>query len=325
MKNDLFPIIMVLISAFMWGSWGQFIKKVSGWPIRMFMFMLYFFSLILTWTVLLVSSGVNGYIELFSVLKENPKLLLYPILGGIIYTFGMWFNIIAVDIAGLSITYIIFTSISMLLGTGLSILAGGLPEGTSIYSVLIGAVLILISVFFCGYSSKAKEEENTSSNKVSIKTVLLYGVISGLFISAFPFFMTLSIKTPTNNVGLDSYQYMALLSCGSMITAILVCLIPLIKSKEFVPALKAPGIYFVFAALSAIMHYGGNILNSVYASLVGLAISWPLGQSMALWAVLWGVAYGEYKKAPLKSILSIVLAVIFIILGTLSITLTVYS
>lgn len=325
MKNDLFPIIMVLISAFMWGSWGQFIKKVSQWSIRMFMFMLYFFSLILTWTVLLINSGISGYVELFNLIQETLKLFLYPILGGIIYTFGMWFNIIAVDIAGLSITYIIFTSISMLLGTTLSILAGGLPDGTPVYSVLLGAILILISVFFCGYSSKAKENNSKTSNKVSIKTVLLYGVISGFFISAYPFFMTLSIKTDLNNVGLNSYQYMALLSCGSMITAILVCLIPLIKSKELVPALKVPKIYFVFAALSAIMHYGGNILNSVYASLVGLAISWPLGQSMALWAVLWGVIYGEYKNAPFKSILSIILAVIFIILGTLSITLTVYS
>lgn len=327
MNNNLLPIIMVLLSAFMWGSWGQFIKRVSGWNIRMFMFMLYLFSIILTWVILLIFCGIDGYIELLNLIYIHPQFLLYPILGGIIYTLGMWFNIVAVDIAGLSITYIIFTSISMLLGTSLSIIAGGLPEGTSIFSVLIGAILILISVFFCGYSSNSKEKNSVSNNKngVSIKTILLYGVISGFFVSSFPFFMTLSIKTSINPNGLNSYQYMALLSCGSMITAILVCLIPLIKSKELIKAFNVPKSYFVFAALSAIMHYGGNILNAVYAPLVGLALSWPLGQTMALWAVLWGVIYKEYNNAPMKSILSIILAIIFIILGTLYITLTVYN
>lgn len=327
MNNTTISILMILFASFMWGSWGQFIKRIEGWSLRGFMFVLYSASIILTWTALFCSGGTEAYKDLFYILSLNRELLFYPIAGGIIYTFGMWFNIVAINLAGLTITNIVFSSTAILLGTALSVFGGGLPGGTSMIGMIFGTIFILIAVYLSSMSVKLRQraETNLSDGKSIFKTVLFYGALSGTLVASFPFFMTLSIKTHIRETGLNSFQYMALLSVGSFITAIIVCLIPLIKSKKVKKTFVGiPVIYYIFAILSGIAHYGGNIINAYFAPYIGMAISWPIGQTMAMWGIFWGFVYHEYKNAPKSSLLCAYMSIFSIIVGIIIFSLLVY-
>ncbi|MGL5721012.1 MAG: hypothetical protein ACRCY4_01220, partial [Brevinema sp.] len=138
--NISVAFFMVFFAAFLWGSWGQFVKRIGAWPLQYFMLGLYFFSLFVTWGALF--SLESGKISsMFQYLAENPQFALYPLTGGMIFSLGMWYNIVAVSMSGLAITYIIFSSISIILGTGISALLGGLPENASLFYIFLGGAL----------------------------------------------------------------------------------------------------------------------------------------------------------------------------------------
>lgn len=325
-------ISFILFASFMWGSWLQFVKFIKKWTINEFMIIIYSFSLIFTWVILGLGNGTEAYADLFVYLAENPKLLLYPLVGGFLYTSGMWFNLSAVNIAGLTLTFIIFSAVSTIFGTLLSFLGGGLPPGTSIIPVFFGALLMVGAV---GLSSKAgnlhdkkknefRSEDEIELNKAKIIKVITYAVISGLLASAFPYFMTLSLKSSYKSVGLDAYQYMALLSVGSMLAISVLCIRPLVKSGQIEKITKVPIKYFGMAVLSGVAHYGGNIMHALAAPTVGLAISWPLSQTMAFWGIFWGLIHGEFKGASRKVYLLIFSAIGLFVIGIYILSRTVY-
>ncbi|MFW5992177.1 MAG: hypothetical protein ACOCQN_03200 [Halanaerobiaceae bacterium] len=326
-------ISFILFASFMWGSWLQFVKFIKKWTINEFMVILYSFSLVFTWVILGLGNGAGAYGELFVYLGEHPQLLLFPLVGGFLYTTGMWFNLSAVDIAGLTLTFIIFSAIATIFGTALSIMGGGLPPGTSLLPVLFGALLMVGAV---GLSSKAgdlrdkekdvsRTEKEIEINRAKIIKVIKYAVVSGLFVSSFPYFMTLSLKSSYKSVGLDAYQYMALLAIGSMIAISVLCIRPIIKTRKFKRMFAVPWSYFGMAVLSGVAHYGGNIMNAMAAPVVGLAISWPLAQTMALWGTFWGLVHGEFKGSSRRVYLLIFSAIALFVVGTYILSRTVYS
>lgn len=329
-------ILSILFASFMWGSWGQFVKLIRGWSINAFMTALYSFSLVFTWVCLGMAHGFSGYGELFAHLRLYPQYLLYPLAGGILYTAGMWFNLNAIELAGLLLSYIIFSSIGLIFGTASSILAGGMPEGVPYPVIVAGCVLMLGAVLVSAYAGNLRSAEvdapkadaadggDKERRKKTLK-IVVYGGLSGLLIVSYPLFMTLSMKTANNPNGLDAYQYMALLSVGSMITVLFLCIPPLFRTGGLKTFFKVPLPYFGMAALSGVAHYGGNILNAVAAPSVGLAISWPLGQTSALWAYFWGLVYGEFRGASKKVYALIIAGLALFILGTLVFAFSIYS
>ena len=308
---------MILFASFLWGSWGQFIKKIGTWPLQHFMFYLYLFSLPVTWGALFLFNN-EGFYELFPYLIKYPKYLLYPLLGGILYTVGMWYNIVAVSMSGLAITYIIFSSIGILFGTGASILLGGLPQSASLGLVILGCLAMLLAVSLTIFIKTPNQGENKShSNILGIAT------LSGVFISSFPIFMTLGMKTSSMSEGLTAYQYMALLSVGSFIAVLLINLIFSPQAK--VEHQKVEKRFIAYTMIAACAHYGGNVIQAAAAPVVGLAIAWPLGQTMVLWSIIWGLIYGEFKGIDKKSYLFLGISVVFFFLGIIAFSKTIYS
>ncbi|MGL5722592.1 MAG: hypothetical protein ACRCY4_09360, partial [Brevinema sp.] len=131
-------------------------------------------------------------------------------------------------------------------------------------------------------------KKSTASKLIGI------AVLSGLFISVYPIFMTLGIQSEEGQAGLSPLQFMALLSVGSFISAVLVNLIYPPKNVKPEDKMLRP-IFIVFTALAGMAHYGGNVIQAIATPFLGTAIAWPLGQTMVLWSILWGVLYGEFK------------------------------
>lgn len=278
-----------LFAAFMWGSWLQFLKRIGKWPLQYFMFYLYFFSLFVTWGALIFFDP-QGFKDLLPYLAQKPKYLLFPLLGGVLYTMGMWYNMVAVSQAGLAVTMLIFSSIGIVVGTGMSALLGGLPPEASSRLIGLGAVAILGAIVLTIFMNAPMSSGNKG------KKILGLSVISGLLITAFPTFMTLGIRPALGEDGLGAFQYMALLSLGSLIAVAIVNIA--YPPKDVPPQDRSPRPhYFLLAALSAFAHYGGNVLQATASPYIGMAIAWPLGQSMVLWGIFWGFLYGEFKDA----------------------------
>lgn len=325
-------IIAILVASFAWGSWMQFVKHIKGWSVNAFMTTLYSFSLVLTWSLLGIAHGLKGYVDLFAYLSAHRQFVIYPLLGGFLYTLGMWFSLNAVDLAGLLVGYLICASIGIVAGTGLSILAGGVPRRVPLKPIILACLSILGAVVVLTTAGLWKDQEHARFDdtedrgaKPKISAVIAYGVMSGLLVCAYPFFMTLSMATPENAVGLDAYQYMAMLSLGSMITVVVLCVGPAISQGGLYDFMKAPGSYYGMAALSSIAHYGGNVLHAVAAPTVGLALAWPLGQTAAVWAYIWGLVSGEFVGVSRRVYVMLALGLGLFALGILILAFSIYS
>ena len=324
--NSTTAVITIFIATFMWASWGQFLKRIGDWPLQAFMALLYGFSVVLTFVLLIISGGFGALSTLHKFTADNRLLLIYPLIGGFLFTTGMYYYMKSISTVGLALTFMVFSAASILVGTLSSALAGGLPDDAPIPVVILGCLLVFSAVLISYFTQEKKENTQVAGTKVSkFAKIVLTAAVSGLLVSAYPFFMTLSMESPAMPIGLDTFQYMFLLSIGSLLAVIVVCIIPLAYKGELKKAFAgATGFRVIAAALSSVGHYGGNVVHGLAAPVVGMTISWPLGQTMALWGIMWGIIYGEYKGATKRAIAAIFLTIAVMAAGIALLTFSIY-
>lgn len=319
-------VLLILFSAFMWGSWGQFVKRTGEWPLRALMALLYCFSFVLTFMAMLIVKGPASFASLFAFIVESPMFLFNSLIGGILFSCGVYLYMQSISKSGMAFTYIVYSSISIVMGTVSSAFAGGMPADTNLTLVVTGCCMVLFAVVTSIFTQGKKREANDSKAdmKRRISSILLASA-SGLLTCAYPLFTTLVMKSPIKPVGLDTFECMFLFSIGSLIAALFTCIIPLYRKKELKKyCVKASGLQYIFAILCAVCHYGGNIIHGLAAPEIGMALSWPLGQTMVFWGIFWGIVYGEYKNTTKRAVLATVGAVVLMAVGVITLAYSVY-
>lgn len=318
-------LILLFITTLMWGSWFQFSKRLNGYPVAGFVLLLYSFSLILVWTVILCIKPYFIEEPLADIIGANWKRCLLIILCGMIWSVGTQVNMRVIKNVGMILSTSITSTTGILLGTVISIYFGGLREGQSIGKILLGAAVLFAATIVGQYSvvlhdrdaGKTKHDKGYQNElKFRIKNL-----VALLFCSVFctPFYsiaQSCFVQTDLRPDGIPQLVCIGFLSVGSFIGSLMISGTILTVHKQW-HVLFSNKKVLAMSAASAVCHYGGNLLYSLSAPILSHAVAWPIGTSFSFWQYVWGIAYGEYRRTSVKTKVMLSLAMAGFILGIL--------
>ena len=324
-------IIGMVLVTFMWGSWFQTVKHIKDYPIIAYTFWLYFFSPIIVWTSILclhkqmVPDGVLNEIDRY------PGKAMIVFLCGMIFAIGMQLQMGFVKRLGLILSTSVSASSNVLASTFITSFVGGLPEGASFPKILTASLMLIAATIICQTAGARRSkdihagtEEKEHVRKVKKSDILALALINALMLTAFPLSMSLTLKSGLRPEGFSSLTLMGILSLGAFIGSLIFTLSYLKKKggmdRLFEPWKKGNRKILVLAFISAVCHFGGNVLQSIFSPVISVAIATPMGTAYNVWSYFWGVLYGEFKGSSKRTYGVLILGVLFFIGGVLLLT-----
>jgi hypothetical protein len=316
-------ILVSLLAASMWGTWFISLKYIRDYPLDGFFMTLFTTSIIFVWGVgFLVDRGaLLG--NIMSVLGNDPSRVGATLLCGMIYVVGMRFSLTVLRSIGLALAQPIQSSISILIGTSITTIIGGLPKGVSIWRILIAALVLICAVMatmFAAEWRRQNESDNPGSGgmivtRKDMQRAIGLIIIASIFSPAYPFAISYGLRSTTHPEGLAVLPFMALLATGAFIGCTLTCGLNLTRKHEWGLVRNAGFQIHKWGIGSGLFHYGGNIIHTFATAFLSSAISWPLGITSGLWTQVWGLVYGEFKGSPVKAYVALFTAFGFYIVG----------
>ena len=150
---------LVVLVSFMWGFWHQFVKKLGSWPLAAFMIWMFSFGTLVVWILILLYQDIWVPEGIGQALRAAPDKALIAAVCGVGFSTGMMIQLYVVSKMGLIFSTSITSTVSILLGTLLSSLLGGLPEDASMGKIFIGALILLCASYLCQAASHQKDKD----------------------------------------------------------------------------------------------------------------------------------------------------------------------
>ena len=301
-------ISMSLLAAFLWGSWFISLKHLAVYPLEAFYLTLFTFSFFFVWIIGIFFDGGQLVYNIVSVWKLDTSRVFVTFLCGILYVIGMLLSLYVIKMIGLAISQPIYASVNVIGGTILSAFIGGIPEGLTIFRIILVLVLLTSAVFFsmaAGHvrnKAQIKDKITTgleTDQKAMIKGMILL-VIGSLILPAYSVGLSYGLRSITQPEGLAPLPFMAVLSTGAFAGASLICGAKLTIKNQWKLIWSTRFQTHLLGILSGLAHYGGNIIHTFATRNLSSVVSWPLGFTAGLWTQMWGLVYGEFKGSPAR-------------------------
>ncbi len=292
-------LVMTVLSTICWGSFANTFKLTKNYRFELYYWDyaagIFLISLILALTMGTIAGGKDSFpANLQSAAASN---LAYAAIGGFIFNIANVLLIAGIEIVGLAIAFPISIGIALVEGVVLSYAIQ--PKGNS--ALLGGGVaLAVLAVILIG---KAYGQLSGSGQKVSRKGVVIC-IISGLLMGTFAPFVT---RAMTAARPLTPYTVGVLFTFGAVVCCFFFNTIlmrkPLVgEPVGFSGYTAAPASYHLLGLLGGVVWGVGTVFNFVAASLVGVAISYAIGQASPMIAALWGVfVWHEFRGSTAKA------------------------
>lgn len=236
------------------------------------------------------------------------------------FAVGMQIQLYVVSKMGLVYSTSIVSTSSIILGTILSSILGGIPKDTSFAKILVGALILLVATLTCQWADwekrrfqKVPKEIVKKNNRKYFLILLIYLL---LFSQCYTVGMSVSVQTDLRPDGLPGPIAVGFLAIGAALSTSLVCTIILVRQKKL-HFLFRPGnaICLIYALIGGICCLGGDLLHNIASPIVSVAIAWPLSNLSGVWQYFWGVLSGEFKGAGFKAKVLLSAGVSLFILG----------
>ena len=324
-------IIGMVLVTFMWGSWFQTVKHIKDYPIIAYTFWLYFFSPIIVWTSILFLHKQMVPDGVLNEIAKYPGKAATVFLCGMIFAIGMQLQMGFVKKLGLILSTSVSASSNVLASTFITSFVGGLPEGASFPKILTASLMLIAATIICQTAGARRSkdihagtEEKEHVRKVKKSDILALALINALMLTAFPLSMSLTLKSGLRPEGFSSLTLMGILSLGAFIGSLIFTLSYLKKKggmdRLFEPWKKGNRKILVLAFISAVCHFGGNVLQSIFSPVISVPIATPMGTAYNVGSYFWGVLYGEFKGSSKRTYGVLILGVLFFIGGVLLLT-----
>jgi glucose uptake protein len=256
-------MLMMITSAVCWGSWANTYKLTKGYRFELF-YWDYAVGIVLISLVLGLTMGSAGGPDSFlaNIRTADTSNIGLALLGGFIFNIANLLLVAAIEMAGLAIAFPLAIGIALVEGVVLS------------------------------YSSAV--------SKKSIATC----IVSGLLMGAFPPFVTRAL---TAGHPLTPYSIAFFFTFGAFLCCFVVNVYfmkhPLVgEPLDFSGYFKARPADHLLGVLGGVIWGTGGVFNFVAAGLVGVAVSYAIGQSAPMVAALWGVfVWKEFRGANAKA------------------------
>ncbi len=259
-------LLMTILSTICWGSFANTFKLTKNYRFELYYWDyaagIFLISLVLAFTMGSVGGGSTTF------LANIANVLL----------------IAGIEIVGLAIAFPISIGIALVEGVVLSYALQ--PKGSA-GLLAAGVVMAVLAVILIGMAYGQLQGANRS---VSRKGVAIC-IISGLLMGTFAPFVT---RAMTASRPLTPYTVAVFFTLGAVICCFFFNIYLMRKPLVGAPVgfsgyASAPASYHTLGLLGGAVWGIGTVFNFVAASLVGVAISYAIGQASPMIAALWGV------------------------------------
>ena len=286
---------MTALSTLCWGSFANTFKLTRNYRFELYYWDyglgIFLISLVLAFIMGSYAGGPTTFLA--NLHSADPINLFYAALGGFIFNIANTLLVAGIEIVGLAIAFPVSIGIALVEGVVLSYALQ--PRGNPAL-LTMGILMALVALVLVG---KAYGALRTGSAAVSRRGVVVC-VISGLLMGIFAPFVT---RAMTRGATLTPYTTAVFLTLGAFICCFFFNTILMRKPITGTPVaaaeyFRAPASYHALGLLGGAIWGCGTVFNFVAASLVGVAISYAIGQASPLVACLWGVfAWKEFRGA----------------------------
>jgi glucose uptake protein len=292
-------LLMTIFSTVCWGSFANTFKGTKNYRFELYYWDyglgIFLIAVVLALTMGSFAGGPTAFLA--NMHSADGINLFYAALGGFVFNIANVLLIAGIEIVGLSIAFPISIGIALVEGVVLSYALQ--PRGNA---VLLGAgvFMALVAVVLVG---KAYGALRSASDTVSRRGVVVC-VISGLLMGVFAPFIT---RAMTRGNTLTPYTTAVFLTLGAFLCCFVFNTILMRKPIVGTPVaagdyFRAPASYHALGLLGGAIWGTGAVFNFVAASLVGVAISYAIGQASPMIACLWGVfAWKEFRGASMRA------------------------
>jgi len=282
-------LVMTILSTVCWGSWANTYKLTKNYRFELF-YWDYAVGIVLISVILALTMG--GGIQH----DAAPLNLLFALIGGFIFNIANVLLVAGIEIVGLAVAFPIAIGIALVEGVVLSYAVQ--PKGNGAM-LAAGVLMAVLAVILIGKAYGALGGERIVSRKG-----IVVCIVSGLLMGSFAPFVT---RAMTAARPLTPYSVAVLFTLG----ALLCCFVfntalmrkPIVgEPVTFSGYRAAPASYHLLGLLGGAVWGIGTVFNFVAASLVGVAISYAIGQSAPMIAAVWGVfVWNEFRGSSARA------------------------
>lgn len=292
-------LIMTILSTICWGSFANTYKLTKNYRFELYYWDyaagIFLAALALALTLGTIPGGDSTFLA--NVQSAAAVNLVLAATGGFIFNIANVLLLAGIEIAGLAIAFPI--SIGIALGEGVVLSYLIQPKGSPVL-LAAGVLMAIVAIVLIG---KAYGELQSGSARVSRKGIVVC-VVSGLLMGGFAPFVARSM---TAAKPLTPYTVAVCFTLG----AVICCLVfnvylmkkPIVGAPlSFADYLNARAFYHVLGVTGGVIWGIGTVFNFVAANLVGVAISYAIGQASPMIAALWGVfLWHEFRGASARA------------------------
>jgi glucose uptake protein len=287
-------LLLMVLSTCFWGSWANTYKGARNYPFELFYWDYIQGVVLCSWVfgLTLGSNGASGEPLLANLQAADASNWVNALIAGAIFNVANLLLVAAIDVAGLAIAFPIAIGIALVEGVVLSYALQ--PKGDILY-LGIGIMLAIAAVLFDARAYRTLTARGANA------TGIIVSVISGVLMGAFPPFVT---RAMTHGHVLTSYGVSALFSIGALLCCFVANVYFMRRPIRGSPVAfsgywKAGARNHLFGLFGGIVWGAGGCFNFIAAGLVGVPISYAIGQSAPLIAAAWGVlVWREFAHAP---------------------------
>lgn len=321
---------MVLLTSFMWGFWHQFVKRISPWPLPAFMIWMFSSGTLAVWCCILALKSRMVPEGILAAIRNAGEYALLALVCGAGFAIGMQIQLYVVSKMGLIYSTSVVSTSSILLGTLLSSLLGGIPEDTSFAKILFGALILLAATLTCQRAGVEKDRHLKVPNEIirrsSRKYLLILLAYLIFFSQSYTIGMSVSVRTELRPNGLPGPVAVGMLALGAAAAVWIVCGFMLLRKGEFHLLCRTGNpMCFLYAAVGGVCCLGGDLLHNIASPVVSVAIAWPLSNLSGVWQYFWGILNGEFRGAGRKAVILLGIGMSLFVLGVIWLALARYG
>jgi glucose uptake protein len=308
-------LLMMITSAFCWGSWANTYKGVKNYRFELFYWDyavgIFLVSLILALTMGSTGNTADSFLN--NVHSSDTGNIVSIMIGGAIFNLANLLLVAAIDMAGLAIAFPVSIGIALVVGVISSYVIQ--PKGNATL-LAAGVICAFIAVVLDGKAYGSLSIAGRTVSKKSIIVCVVSGVLMGLWA---PF----ATRAMTHGNALGPYSVAVFLTLGALLS----CLIwnvyfmknPLVgEPVSFAGYFSGPASGHALGLLGGFIWGVGMVFNLVAGNLTGVARSYAIGQSAPMVAALWGIfVWKEFAGAPGKAKVYLTLMFVFYAFGIL--------
>jgi hypothetical protein len=319
-------IFLTVFAASMWGSWMQVIKHRKEYPLSGISFWLYSFSFVLIWIVTIILTPFLLPDGIIAATRENMDVVPVILFGGAIMSLGLVVSLNVMNKVGLLLSTSVSGAIGSILGILTSIFEEGLPKGGTGALIHIAActVVFILAGFICNYAAVLRDRDKIEKygmdrNGVKTKGPITVKIVFQLALS------TLLVNGWSVGVSAGTAAQVppiltcALMATGSFLSILIVCGTWFSIKRKWKTVLcigrsKKP---MLLSLISAVCHYGGNLISIYAMPVISATQSFLFGRSSSVWTYFWGFFYREFADSRKRTLVVLVIGILFYFFGLL--------